>query len=565
MDNSQINQNDDPRLGKLIFDRYKLIKRLGAGSFGSIYAAEYQNQNYAIKLEEKDRGQNLLENEAYIMSYLHGPGLPIVKSYGYSSKHNILVMELMGKSLEDIFESFVVKKMSPRCVCNIGYQMIEILEYIHEKHIIHRDIKPDNFVIGRNEKRKYIYILDFGLSKKYRSSTTKKHYRIIKSKNLTGTARYASINALNGLTQSRRDDLESVGYVLMYFLRGKLPWQGIPLKNKEDRYRKILEKKVETSAEELCLGYPREFTDYVNYTRNLLYEQEPDYYYLKNLFLNVLNREGFRLDCYDWDKETINYFRDFKNVDNNRNNKSKNDSTSISTNQQFNMKDVNSFTSAENRAYNNIINKYNTNSNTISMANYHGNSKFNGMINSTTNYEESTLYQKRKDPELTNANTNIKTNGAVNNIIKEQNKYNYNSITKNNNNIQKNYIQNGDIQNGNIQKNYIQNGNIQNGNIQNGNIQNDNIQNGNIQNSNIQKSNVQNNNVKNNKIQNNYINNVSNNQTKNNVNENKEKQQLNQENNYVKNNGKEIDNDQKKNGGMYPPRTEKDNQCCLIF
>ena len=573
MDNSQINQNDDPMLGKLIFDRYKLIKRLGAGSFGSIYAAEYQNQNYAIKFEEKDRGQNLLENEAYIMSYLHGPGLPIVKSYGYSSKHNILVMELMGKSLEDIFESFVVKKMSPRCVCNIGYQMIEILEYIHEKHIIHRDIKPDNFVIGRNEKRKYIYILDFGLSKKYRSSTTKKHYRIIKSKNLTGTARYASINALKGLTQSRRDDLEAVGYVLMYFLRGRLPWQGIPVKNKEDRYRKILEKKIETSAEELCYGYPREFTDYVNYTRNLLYEQDPEYYYLKNLFLNVLNREGFRIDCYyDWDKETINYFRDFKNVDNNRNNKSKNDSTSISTNQLFNMKDVNSFTSVENRAYNNNINKYNTNSNTISMVNYQINNKFNGMINSTTNNEGSTLYQKRNDPELTNANTNIKTNEAVNNIIKEQNKYNYNSITKGNNNIQKNYIQNGDIQNGNIQNGNIQNGNIQNGNIQNGNIQKSNVQNGNIQNGNIQKSNVQKSNVQNNNVQNNnnnsqnnYVNNVKNIHAKNNINDNKEKQQLNQENNYAKNKRKEIDNDQKKNGGVYLPRSEKDNKCCLIF
>ena len=111
MDNiSLTNQNEDPMIGKLIFDRYKLIKRLGAGSFGSIYQAEYQNQYYAIKLEEKNRGQNLLENEAYIMSYLHGPGLPIVKSYGYSSKHNILVMELMGNSLEDIFEGFVVKK-----------------------------------------------------------------------------------------------------------------------------------------------------------------------------------------------------------------------------------------------------------------------------------------------------------------------------------------------------------------------------------------------------------------------------------------------------------------------
>ena len=154
MDNNQETPNpkDDPMIGKLIFDRFKLLKRLGAGSFGIIYSAEYENQLYAIKLEEKMNGQNLLENEAYTMSYLNGPGLPFVKSYGYSNKHYIFVMELMGKSLEDIFESFVVKKMSTRCVCIIGNQMVEILEYIHNKHAVHRDIKPDNFVIGLNEK-----------------------------------------------------------------------------------------------------------------------------------------------------------------------------------------------------------------------------------------------------------------------------------------------------------------------------------------------------------------------------------------------------------------------------
>lgn len=157
--NDEDNANsEDSMIGTLVFDRYKLLKRLGAGSFGRIYSAEFENQYYAIKLENKNMGQGLLENEAYIMSYLNGPGLPAVKSYGYSSRHNILVMELMGKSLEDIFESFVVRKMSVRCVCNIGYQMMEIMEYIHKKHIIHRDIKPDNFVVGRGEKKIYLYI-----------------------------------------------------------------------------------------------------------------------------------------------------------------------------------------------------------------------------------------------------------------------------------------------------------------------------------------------------------------------------------------------------------------------
>ena len=480
MDNHQLNptQNDDPMIGKLIFDRYRLIKRLGSGSFGSIYSAEYENKLYAIKLEERNKGQNLLENEAYIMSYLHGPGLPLVKSFGYSSKHNILVMELMGKSLEDIFESFIVKKMSTRCVCNIGYQMIELLEYIHNKHVIHRDIKPDNFVIGLNEKRKYIYILDFGLSKKYRSSKTLKHYQIVKSKNLTGTARYASINALNGLTQSRRDDLEAVGYVLMYFLRGRLPWQGIPVKNKEDRYRKIMEKKMATPAEVLCDGYPQEFTDYINYTRNLQYEQDPNYDFLKGLFTNVLKRDGLKIDCfYDWDNETINYYRDFKNVDNNRK-----ETSSINNNQQLNIREMNSFASGENisnNRFNNINNvnnnKYNINSTNIaniSIPNYQGNNNFMGIVNSATNNDASALYRKQPD-------TSLYANETVKSYLQDQQKFNNNLNNNNlgNNNVNQNMevINTNDNQqinksleqkNVNQENNYMDNNHINNNNEQ---------------------------------------------------------------------------------------------------
>ena len=212
-------------------------------------------------------------------------------------------MQLLGKSLEDLFVSLPGKKMSVRCVANIGYQMVTILKYVHDKHIIHRDIKPDNFVVGIKDKAHEIFLLDFGLAKKYRSSTTLKHYPMTNNKKLTGTARYASINALRGTEQSRRDDLEAVGYVLMYFLRGSLPWQGLPIKDKEDRYIKIMEKKRDTTAEELCLGFPKEFETYVKYTRGLGYEDNPDYDYLKGLFISVLNNLGYEFDYYyDWNK-----------------------------------------------------------------------------------------------------------------------------------------------------------------------------------------------------------------------------------------------------------------------
>ena len=183
----------------------------------------------------------------------------------------------------------------------IGIQMLDRLEFIHSKNIIHRDIKPDNFVLGLDNKSHIIYILDFGLSKKFRSSRTHQHIKFSVNKKLTGTARYASINALKGWEQSRRDDLEAIGYVLLYFLRGSLPWQGLHVNKGEDRYKKILQKKKGTSAEDLCKGFPNEFVEYINYTRNLEFEADPDYKFLRNLLTTVLEKQNSQFDFYyDW-------------------------------------------------------------------------------------------------------------------------------------------------------------------------------------------------------------------------------------------------------------------------
>jgi hypothetical protein len=158
--------------------------------------------------------------------------------------------------------------------------------------------------MGLNELSKNLYLLDFGLAKKYRSSVTLKQYPLINKKKLTGTARYASINALKGYEQSRRDDLESAGYVLMYFLRGSLPWQGIPGKNKDERYKKILQKKMDTTAEELCQGFPKEFEQYIEYTRGMEYEEEPDYEKLREYFTNILEKKNEVFDyIYVWSTE----------------------------------------------------------------------------------------------------------------------------------------------------------------------------------------------------------------------------------------------------------------------
>ena len=215
-------------------------------------------------------------------------------------------MELLGKSLEDIFQS-LEKKFTLKTVCMIGIQMLDRLEFVHSKNIIHRDIKPDNFVLGLDNKSHIIYLLDFGLSKKFRSSRTHQHIKFSVNKKLTGTARYASINALKGCEQSRRDDLEAIGYVLMYFLRSSLPWQGLHVNKGEDRYKKILQKKKGTSAEDLCKGFPKEFVEYINYTRNLEFEADPDYKFLRGLLTTVLEKQNSTYDFwYDWVKEKPN-------------------------------------------------------------------------------------------------------------------------------------------------------------------------------------------------------------------------------------------------------------------
>jgi serine/threonine protein kinase len=234
------------------------------------------------------------------LQHLRAFGIPEIKHYGYNSAFNILIMELLGQSLENLFQA-QNKSFSIKTACMLGVQMIDRIEYVHSRKIIHRDIKPDNFVMGRGLKSHIVYILDFGLSKKYWSVSHKCHLPFIRGKKLTGTARYASINALSGCEQSRRDDLESIGYIIMYFIRGSLPWQGLKVNKKEDRYKKICEKKKETSAKDLCAGFPSEFETFVSYTRNLQFTEVPNYNYLRNLLKTILKKGGYTFDFdYDW-------------------------------------------------------------------------------------------------------------------------------------------------------------------------------------------------------------------------------------------------------------------------
>ncbi len=437
---------------------YRIIKMVGCGAFGEIHLAYDVNMKAlrAIKFEMANHKNPQLKHEYSVLEQLNKQdgvgglkgadtftGVPKVYYFDrLEHKYNFMVMEFLGPSLGDLFQ-LKERNFGMETVLMIAIQVLSRIEYIHEKGFLHRDIKPENFVIGLNEKSNLVYLIDYGLSKRYKDKNSGQHIPYRENKQLVGTVRYASVNAHLGIEQSRRDDLEGIGYVLVYFYLGRLPWQ-----NKTDKGKpltqKITEKKLTTPPELLCKKMPREFSYYFHYCKNLKFEDRPDYNSLKSMFADLLmsrmKLNGIKELIYDWFDEENNYRERKKkemisssnnkseiikyeeeNINNNNNNEKNNELNKIE--EKEDNKEESNLTGTIGKQGSNIIEEEKQGDDIIKEKNEEENNEKNdkSSISSESGDEKKNEEEKNENDNNNKEDENNKEENNNNNLIKENN------------------------------------------------------------------------------------------------------------------------------------------------
>ena len=284
---------------KTIFGKYKVLKLIEKGAFGYVFKAKniLTNELVALKAEDWKIKGNFLESEAYILYNLRNFGIPEIKTFGTYKRYKILVQTLLGESIGNLILN-KQNNVNLKDICMLAIQLLDRLEFIHSKYIIHCDLKPGNLLVDL-ETGTHIYLIDFGFAKKYRSGKTKKHIKYSIIKKFTGTLRYSSVHATKGAELSRRDDLESAGYVLIYLAKnGFLPWIGLKAPKGMQRYLMNYRMKKKIKPEVLCDQLPKEFCSYMEYVKKLKFEEDPDYNYLRWLFNSILISNQWKNDLH---------------------------------------------------------------------------------------------------------------------------------------------------------------------------------------------------------------------------------------------------------------------------
>ena len=304
---------------------FVIIEEIGNGSYSDVvHAKDASNgMEVALKLEHPWIKSFRLVNERKVYLKLQNDKsifeedseeqpqkcIPSFYSLNYANDQYIMIMELLGPSLSKLFK-MCNGKFSLKTVLMLADQMLNVIEFIHSRGIVHRDLQPNNFVMGLSEHSKNVFLIDFGCAKKYMKG--KSHIEFLDSQELVGNLRFCSIRNLVGIRQTRRDDLQSLAYILIFFLKGSLPWQKLEnedywIQRKKSDYhyfgfrQEWFTEKYWTDVDELCHDLPPEFNTFLNYCLNLQYSQKPDYAYLRTLMKDVFKRFGFVFDYqYDW-------------------------------------------------------------------------------------------------------------------------------------------------------------------------------------------------------------------------------------------------------------------------